>query len=127
MSKQAVHSSQLPPPKGPYSPAIRAGDLLFVSGLGPTDPATGTLISGDFAALVRRTLDNLALVLEAGGARLDQVVKTTVYLTNLDLFPQMNEVYATYFGPTPPARTTIEASRLPAGLAIEIDAIAYLG
>jgi len=127
MVKQPVHSAALPPVKGPYSPGMRAGDFLFVSGMGPLDPGTGQVIEGDFADMVRRTLDNVRLVLEAAGAGLHQVVRTTVYLRDLDHFAQMNGIYAEYFPTDPPARTTIQAARLPGGIEVEIDAIAYLG
>jgi 2-iminobutanoate/2-iminopropanoate deaminase len=127
MGKQVVHSPHLPPAKGPYSPGVRVGDLLFVSGMGPLDPATGAVISGDFAAMVHRTLDNIALVLAAAGVGMDRVVKTTVYLADLGRFAEMNEIYAGYFPGVPPARTTIQAARLPLDIPIEIEAIAYLG
>jgi len=112
-------------PKGPYSHAVRAGDFLFVSGLGPVDPADGNVVKGTIEEETRRTLDNLMILLKAAGRTAADVVKTTVYLLKMNDFAAMNAVYATYFPENPPARTTIQAAGLPAGISIEIDAIAY--
>jgi len=114
-------------PKGPYSHAVRAGDFLFVSGLGPVDPATGNVTKGTIEEETRRTLDNLMVLLKAAGRTAADVVKTTVYLLKMNDFAAMNAVYAAYFPENPPARTTIQAAGLPAGISIEIDAIAYVG
>lgn len=101
---------------------------MFVSGQIPLDPATGEPVAGDIEAQAERVLANLAAVLEAAGSGLSQVVRTTVYLTDLDQFARVNAVYARYFpGDTPPARSTLEVARLPLGAGVEIDAIALLG
>jgi 2-iminobutanoate/2-iminopropanoate deaminase len=124
--KHVVTSPKLPTARGPYSPAIRVGNVLFVSGYGPIDPTTDEVVRGDFAAQVRLTLDNIKTLLEEAGASLDHVVKTTVYLSDMDDFGTLNEIYATYFSNDPPARTTIQAARLPLDIAVEIDCIAYV-
>jgi len=119
-------TTKLPVPKAPYSQAVQCGNLLFVSGMGPMDPQTGAVIKRGFERQVTQTLDNLQTLLEAAGTSLSNVVKTTIYVTDLGKFPLLNEIYARYFPKHPPARTTIEASRLPFGIPVEIDAIAYL-
>ena len=125
--KRVVLTSAAPAPVGPYSQAVVAGGLVFASGQIPLDPASGRLVSGEIEAQAERVLENLRAVLEAAGASLNQVVKTTVYLTDLALFPRMNAIYARYFGADPkPARTTIQAAALPLGAEVEIDAIATL-
>ena len=123
----AVSTESAPQALGPYSQAIRAGQFLFVAGQVPIDPATGNLVSGDIGAQTRRVFENLGAILEAGGASFQQVVRTTVYLADLAEFSAMNEVYATFFKPPQPARSTIEASRLPRDARIEVDVIAFLG
>jgi len=120
-------TDRLPRPKGPYSQAVRAGGFLFVSGLAALDPATGQPCTGPIEEQVRITLDNLRTLLREAGGALRQVVKTTVYLADMAHFQAMNEVYATYFPQNPPARTTIEAARLPMDFLVEIDAVAWLG
>ena len=125
-SKQVVTSPKLPTARGPYSPAIRAGNLLFVSGYGPIDPQTDEVVRADFATQARVTLDNLKTLLTEAGTSLENVVKTTVYLSDMDDFPTLNEIYAGYFPDDPPARTTIQAARLPLDIAVEIDCIAYI-
>ncbi len=122
--KQIIVTDRAPNPIGPYSQAVRAGGLLFLSGQTPMDPATGHLVEGDIAAQTARALDNLKAVVEAAGSSLDRAVKTTVYLKDLSDFAAMNEVYARYFAANPPARTTIEAARLPRDCRVEIDLIA---
>ncbi len=124
--KHVVTSEKLPTARGPYSPAIRVGNLLFVSGYGPIDPETDEVLRTDFAAQVRLTLDNLKTLLEEAGGSLDNVVKTTVFLSDMDNFPELNDIYATYFRNDPPARTTIQAARLPLDIDVEIDCIACL-
>lgn len=111
---------------GPYSPALRAGGLLFVSGQIPLDGATGQLVEGDIRAETARVLDNIGDLLRAGGASFADVARTTIFLTNLDDFAAVNEVYATYFAEPYPARATVQVSRLPKGVRVEIDAIAVL-
>jgi len=125
--KEIITSDKLPAPKGPYSPAIKAGGFIFVSGQGPVDPDTGEVLRGDIKAQTELVLDNLRTVLEEAGSSLDQVVKTNVYLDQIEDFAAMNEVYATFFPIAPPARTTIEAANLPLGISVEIDLIALAG
>lgn len=124
--RQAVSTSSAPAAIGPYSQAIRAGSLLFVSGQIPLDPATGTMVEGDIAVQTHRVLRNLAAILEAAGSSLDRVVRTTVYLTDMNDFAGMNEVYGTYFSAPAPARATIQAVRLPKDAKVEIDVISQL-
>ena len=126
MSKDVIATRQAPSAIGPYSQAVRSGPWVFVSGQIPLDPATGKIVEGDIAAQTERVLKNLAAILEAGGAGLAQVVKTTVYLRDLTEFARMNEVYARFFADKPPARATVEVSRLPRDVQVEIDAIAAL-
>ncbi len=125
--KEVIISDQLPAPKGPYSPAIRAGSLVFVSGQGPVDPGTGEVLRGSIKQQTELVLNNLRLILEAAGSSLERVVKTNVYLDKIADFAAMNEVYATFFPKDPPARTTIEAANLPLGISVEIDLIALVG
>ena len=121
---RTITTSGAPKPVGPYSQAVIAGGFVFLSGQGPLDPATNRLVEGDIAAQTERVLENLKAVLEAGGSSLGQVLKTTVFLKDLNDFRKMNEVYARYFPQNPPARATIEAARLPLDTLVEIDAIA---
>jgi 2-iminobutanoate/2-iminopropanoate deaminase len=123
----AVSSPAAPEAIGPYSQAIRAGQFLFVSGQLPIDVATGGLVGGTIADQTRRALQNVGEILKAGGASFQQVVRTTVYLAELSDFAAMNEVYATFFSTPQPARSTIQAGRLPRDARIEIDVIAFLG
>lgn len=126
--RTVVSTSAAPAAIGPYSQAIRAGNLLFCSGQIPLDPATGELTGGDdVAAQTRRVLDNLGAVLEAGGASFDSVVKTTIFLADMGDFATVNAVYAERFGSAPPARATVEVSRLPKDVKVEIEAIALVG
>ncbi len=111
---------------GPYSQAIRAGDLLFVSGQIPLDPATGQIVSGEVAAQTERVILNLRAILEAAGSSFADVVKTTVYLTDLAQFADVNEVYARFFEPPFPARATVQVAALPRGAQVEIDVIALI-
>ena len=123
---QAVSTQAAPAAIGPYSQAIRAGDFLFVSGQIPLDPATAAVVEGDVRAQTRRVLENLSAVVQAGGGSLDRVVKTTVYLVDMNDFPAMNEVYATFFGAPAPARATVQVGRLPKDVRVEIDAVVHL-
>jgi len=125
--KDAIISDELPAPKGPYSPAIRAGGFVFVSGQGPIDPATGEVVKRDVQQQTRLVLENVRAFLGAAGSSLDKVVKTNVYLSDIANFAAMNEVYATFFTAEPPARTTIQAAALPLGIDVEIDVIALAG
>ena len=124
--RQAVSSPSAPKAIGPYSQAIRAGSLLFVSGQIPLDPDTGAMVEGDIAAQTHRVFRNLKAILEAAGASLDHVVRTTVYLADMNDFAVVNEVYGTYFSSPAPARATVQAARLPRDARVEIDVIASL-
>lgn len=120
-----MRSERAPDPVGPYSQAVVHDRWLFASGQIPLDPATGKLVNGDIEAQTEQVIKNLASVLEAGGSSLRRVVRSTVYLTDLSLFPEVNAVYAKYFcGEPPPARATVGVAALPLGAAVEIDAIA---
>jgi len=125
--KHTFLTSDAPQPIGPYAQAVSAGSFLFLSGQIALDPVTTTLVAGDIAAQTERVLKNLEAVLRAAGASLRQVVKTTVFLTDLNDFARMNEVYARFFPEEPPARSTVECRRLPRGARVEIDAMAWLG
>lgn len=126
--RSEVRTANAPDPVGPYSQAIAAGDLLLLSGQIPLVPETGSLVEGEIEAQTRQVLDNLSAVLEAGGSSLDRVLKTTVYLVDLTLFPRVNAVYAEYFSADPaPARATVQVAALPLGAQIEVDAIASRG
>ncbi|MBI3649860.1 MAG: RidA family protein [Acidobacteria bacterium] len=123
---ERVQTDNAPKAIGPYSQAIIANGMVFASGQVPLDPATGELISGTIAAQTERVLENLKAVLEAAGTSLEKVVKTTVFLADLTDFAEMNASYAKFFGAAPPARSTVEVSRLPKDARIEIDLIALL-
>jgi 2-iminobutanoate/2-iminopropanoate deaminase len=122
--KQAVSSPDAPKAIGPYSQAVRAGQLLFVSGQVPLDPATGQLVNGDIAAQTRRVFDNLGAVLKAGGRSFADVVRTTVFLVDMNDFAKMNVVYGQYFSEPYPARATVQVARLPKDARVEIDVMA---
>ena len=124
--RQAVATSSAPKAIGPYSQAIRAGSLLFVSGQVPIDPATGQIVEGDIAAQTHRVFQNISEILKAGGASLDHVARTTVFLADMNDFAAMNEVYAGYFTAPAPARATVQVSRLPRDARVEIDVIAVM-
>jgi 2-iminobutanoate/2-iminopropanoate deaminase len=127
MNKTVISTSDAPSAIGPYSQAIRAGDLLFVSGQIPIDPSTGKLIEQtDIKAQTHRVLENLSAILRAAGASIDNVVRTTVFLRNMSDFADMNSVYAEFFRTAPPARSTVEAARLPRDVSVEIDCIAVI-
>ena len=122
--KHAVSSQDAPKAIGPYSQAVRAGQLLFVSGQVPLDPATGQIVDGDIAAQTRRVFDNLGAVLKAGGRSFADVVRTTVFLADMNDFAAVNEVYGRYFSEPYPARATVQVARLPKDARVEIDVIA---
>jgi 2-iminobutanoate/2-iminopropanoate deaminase len=124
--RQAVAAPGAPGAIGPYSPAIRAGNLLFVSGQIPLDPATGTVVDGDITAQTGQVMRNLAALLAAAGCGFEHVVRTTVFLTDLSEFAAMNECYATFVAAPPPARSTVQVARLPRNAKVEIDAIAVI-
>ena len=121
--RQAFNSEKAPKPRGPYSQAIIHDEVLYVSGQGPVDPATGTIVRGSIEEEARATLDNLKTIIEEAGYALEGVLKTTCYLSNMGDFDRFNKVYSEYFPERPPARTTIEAGRLPLDIMVEIDAI----
>jgi len=121
---EAFSSPNAPKAIGPYSPAVRAGQLLFVSGQVAIDPATGSLVSGDIRTETRRVLDNLGALLTAAGLDYSAVVRTTVFLVDINDFTAMNEVYASYFLEPFPARATVQVARLPRDARVEIDVIA---
>jgi len=123
---EIIRTDRAPQAIGPYSQAIRAGGLLFLSGQVGLDPATGALVEGGLEAETTRALQNLEAVLRAAGAGLDRVVRTTVFLVDLGDFATMNAIYARAFGETRPARSTVQVSALPRGARVEIDAIAVL-
>ena len=125
-TRASVSTPDAPQAIGPYSQAIRAGQFLFLSGQIPLDPHSGEVVTGDVRAQTRRVLDNMSGVLEAAGIGLDAVVKTTVFLIDLADFTAMNEVYATAFSDPAPARSTVQVSRLPRDVRVEIEAIALL-
>ena len=122
--KTPVSTPNAPNPAGPYSQAIRAGDLLFLAGQIPIDAATGDLVGGDIAMQTRRVLDNVAAVLKAAGLTMADVVRTTVFLSDMADAPVMNEVYTACFPQPYPTRATVQVARLPRDVRIEVDAIA---
>jgi 2-iminobutanoate/2-iminopropanoate deaminase len=122
--RQAVTAAGAPKALGAYSPAIRAGNLLFISGQIPIDPASGSLVDGDMAAQADRVMKNLTALLAAAGLDFSHVVRTTVFIADMNEFGAMNEVYAKYVIDPPPARATVQVARLPRDVKIEIDAIA---
>jgi 2-iminobutanoate/2-iminopropanoate deaminase len=127
MKREIVSTSNAPKAVGPYSQAVKYGDFLFCSGQIPLDPDTGKLIEGGIREQTERVLKNLEAVLAAGGSGLETVVKATVYLVDLGDFQVMNEVYSSFFPKEPPARVTIQISKLPAGARVEIEAIGIVG
>ncbi len=123
-AKRIVATSAAPAAIGPYSQAVVHNGLVYVSGQIPLNPATGQVVAGDVAAQTAQVMDNLRAVLEASGASLDSVLKTTVFLADLGEFAAMNEVYGRYFAANPPARATVQAARLPRDARLEIDCVA---
>jgi 2-iminobutanoate/2-iminopropanoate deaminase len=126
VERHAISSPDAPAAIGPYSPAIRAGNLLFVSGQIPIDPATGALVDGDIAAQTDRVMRNLDALLKAAGAGFEHVVRTTVFLADMNEFSAMNEVYGRFVVDPPPARATVQVTRLPRDVRVEIDVIAIV-
>ena len=118
--------AKLPPAKGPYSLWVKTGGLIFVSGQGPIDPESGEVYLGDIAEQTRMTLANVEAILNDAGVTLSEVVKTTVFLTDIGDFSRMNEVYAEAFGEVRPARSTVQAAALPLGISVEIEAVAVV-
>ena len=124
--RQSISTPGAPAAIGPYSQAVRAGSLLFVSGQIPLDPETGVMVDGDIAVQTHRVFRNLAAILEAAGSSFERVVRVGVFLADMNDFAAMNEVYATYFTSPAPARATIQAPRLPKDARVEIDVIAEI-
>ena len=126
MKKRVIHTDKAPKAIGPYSQAIQAGNLLFLSGQLPLDPVTGELVKGDIRQQTERVLANLKGILESQNLGMEDVVKATIFLKDMGNFSQVNEVYATYFPSSPPARSTVEVARLARDADIEIEVIAIL-
>ena len=124
MHKHTVSTDKAPKAVGPYSQAINTGPLVFVSGQLPIDPATGTLIDGDIQEQTRQVLQNIKQVLNAAGSSLDKIVKTTVFIKDMNNFSKMNQAYAEFFPDDPPARACVEVARLPKDVSVEIEAVA---
>ena len=124
--KQVIHTDTAPAAIGPYSQAIQIGDLLFVSGQVPIDPSTGAIVEGDIKAQAQQSLNNLKAILNAAGTNMGAVVKTTVFLADMNDFAAMNEVYAQFFQEPFPARSAVQVARLPKDAKVEIEAIAQL-
>src|SRR5580765_3039422 len=122
--KKIVSTNDAPAAVGPYSQAIRSGNLLFCAGQIPLDPKTGQLVTGDIAVQTRRVLDNISALLKAAHLTFGHVVKTTIFLTDMNDFQTVNEIYATYFREQPPARSTVAVAALPKGAQVEIEVIA---
>jgi len=125
-SRETVTANPGPPAAGPYSHAVKSNGHLFISGQVHLDPETGQLIDGSPAEKAKRCLDNLTIIAEAAGAKLENAVRVAVYVTDISVFAEMNEAYATYFPSDPPARTTIGVAALPMGAEVEMDAIIAL-
>jgi len=122
--RKAILTDKAPKPIGPYSQAVRYGNLVYSSGQIPIDPATGELVAGDIVKATEQVFANLAAVLAAAGTSLDRAVKTTVFLTDMSLFGKVNEVYARHFREPFPARSTVQVAALPKGVAVEIEVVA---
>ena len=126
MSKEIIYTNQAPEPIGPYSQAVKAGNLLFVSGQIPIDPATGNVVTGSVKDEANQVMKNLAAVLEVSGTNFNAIVKTTIFLSDMALFAEVNEVYGSYFTGNYPARETVAVKGLPKGVNVEISVIAAL-
>jgi 2-iminobutanoate/2-iminopropanoate deaminase len=125
--KEVIYTEEAPKPIGPYSQAVKAGNMLFVSGQIPIDPKTGEVVKGDIKEQTQQVLENIKTVLEAAGYTLNDVTMAFVFLADMNMFPEYNEVYAQYFKEKPPARVTVQAARLPRDVLIEIAVIAVRG
>jgi 2-iminobutanoate/2-iminopropanoate deaminase len=125
--KEVIYTEAAPKPLGPYSQAVKAGNMLFVSGQIPIDPKTGEVVKGGIKEQTRQVLENIKAVLEAAGYTLNDVTMAFVFLADMNMFPEYNEVYAQYFKEKPPARVTVQAARLPRDVLIEIAVIAVRG
>ncbi len=126
MQKEVITTDRAALPVGPYSQAIKTGELIFVAGEKGIDPATGAIVSGGIAAETRQTLENISAILEAAGATMDHAVRTVVYMTDISEFAEMNAVYAEYFPNDPPGRSCVQVVALPAGANVEIEVTAVL-
>ena len=124
--KEIISTSNAPSAIGPYSQAVKAGNLLFISGQIPLDPATGEVVEGDITVQTRRVLDNVKAILTEAGADFSNVVKTTVFLKDMNDFVPMNRVYAEYYPENCPARSAVQVAKLPKDVSVEIETIAYL-
>ena len=124
--KEIISTSNAPAAIGPYSQAVKAGNLLFISGQIPLDPATGTVVEGDVTVQATRVLENVKAILTEAGATFDNVVKTTVFLKDMNDFAAMNAVYGQYYAENCPARSAVEVGRLPKDVLVEIETIAYI-
>lgn len=127
MTKTIISTEKAPGPVGPYSQAVRAGNILFISGQIAIEPQSGTLVSGDAAQQTKRVMENLGAILHSQGLSFANLAKTTIYLKNLGDFESVNRIYSDYFDSGPPARACVEVSRLPKDAAVEIEAIAVYG
>ena len=127
MTKTVVTAATSAPAIGPYSPAVRVGNFLFLSGQIPLDPANGQLVAGDIRAQTTRVMQNMSELLKAGGADFSHVARTTIFLADMNDFSAVNEIYASYFSEPYPARATVQVARLPKDVRVEIDAIAVVG
>jgi 2-iminobutanoate/2-iminopropanoate deaminase len=127
MAKTVVYSAQAPEPIGPYSQAIQAGNMLFISGQIAIQKSSGNLVTGDIDQETRQVMENLAEILKAAGMDFSQVVKSTIFLKDMNNFPRVNEIYGQHFKQQPPARETVEVSRLPKDVNVEISCIAVKG
>lgn len=123
--KKIVNTKEAPAAVGPYSQAVRAGGFLFCAGQIPLDPTTGSIVGNDIKTQTEQVLKNIGAILKAEGLSFDNVVKTTVFMVDLSEFAQMNEVYAKYFSPPYPARSTVQVAALPRGAKVEIEVIAH--
>jgi len=124
MQKKIISTDKAPQAIGPYSQAVQFNNLLFISGQIPLEPKSGEIVKGNIKELTKQILDNLNAILSASGSSLDNVLRTTIFLTNLDDYVEVNEIYAEFFEKSMPARSTVQVSRLPMDVPIEIDAIA---
>ncbi|HIE36895.1 TPA: RidA family protein [Candidatus Geothermarchaeota archaeon] len=124
--KEVISTDKAPKPVGPYSQGIKAGPFLFISGQIPIDPDSGELVDGGFEDRVRRVLENVKAVVEAAGGKLDDIVKVTVYLSDIDRYGDFNKIYSEYFSESRPARAVVGVSNLPKGVDLEVEAIAYI-
>lgn len=127
MEREIITTPLAPAAIGPYSQAVRAGGLVFVSGQIPIDPANGTLVSGDIQSETRQAMQNLKAILEAAGSGLERVLKVTLFIADMGQFSAINEAYAAFFPQAPPARACVEVSRLPKDVRVEVEAVALAG